>query len=214
MNIYSKNSYRKIYESFYGPIPKDSNGRSYEIHHIDGDHSNNNINNLKAVTIEEHYDIHYSQGDWAACLIMSERMKISPKEKSELARKVQLAKIEKGIHHFQNTDQSPSLARIMVERGDHPFLGSEKAIAKNKKRVDAGTHNFLGKNNPTHKKIEEGTHHFQTRNPSKINIINGTHHFLNNHPNKIQVTCPHCNRTGGKTNMNRYHFDNCKRYKK
>jgi len=25
------------------------------------------------------------------------------------------------------------------------------------------------------------------------------------------VCCPHCNKTGGKANMNRYHFENCKR---
>lgn len=24
------------------------------------------------------------------------------------------------------------------------------------------------------------------------------------------VECPHCNKSGGKTNMIRYHFDNCK----
>jgi len=50
-------NYRKVYESYYGAIPKDSNGRSYEIHHVDGNHDNNNISNLKLVTIEEHYNI-------------------------------------------------------------------------------------------------------------------------------------------------------------
>ena len=77
--------YRKIYKQYYGAIPKDADGRSYEIHHIDGDHENNDPKNLKAVTIQEHYDIHYAQGDWSACLMMSERMKISPEEKSRLA---------------------------------------------------------------------------------------------------------------------------------
>ena len=28
--------YRKIYEAHYGPIPKDSDGKTYEIHHLDG----------------------------------------------------------------------------------------------------------------------------------------------------------------------------------
>jgi hypothetical protein len=28
--------------------------------------------------------------------------------------------------------------------------------------------------------------------------------------NSEQVTCPHCGKTGGKTNMKRYHFDKCK----
>lgn len=33
-------TYRRIYEQHYGPIPKDEQGRSYEIHHIDGNHNN------------------------------------------------------------------------------------------------------------------------------------------------------------------------------
>jgi hypothetical protein len=55
--------YRKIYEQNFGPIPKEPNGRTYEIHHIDGNHNNNDPTNLSAMTIQEHYDIHYSQGD-------------------------------------------------------------------------------------------------------------------------------------------------------
>ena len=47
---YSKRSYRRIYEKHHGKIPKDSDGRSYEIHHIDGDHNNCDISNLKLVS--------------------------------------------------------------------------------------------------------------------------------------------------------------------
>jgi hypothetical protein len=28
--------------------------------------------------------------------------------------------------------------------------------------------------------------------------------------NSTKITCPHCGKTGGHTNMKRYHFDNCK----
>lgn len=204
------NKYRRIYENHYGSIPKEGNGRSYEIHHIDGNHFNNDPINLKAVTIQEHYNIHYAQGDWAACLIISERAKISFSQQSELSKKTQLKKLAEGRHHFKPNDGSPTLGALMVERGDHPFLDKEKARNRNIKRVLNGTHNFLGKNNPIHKKLKEGSHHFQTSNPSTSKVLDGTHHFLHNHPNKIQVTCPHCNRTGGKINMERYHFDNCK----
>jgi len=51
--------YRTIYEQYFGKIPKDSQGRSYEIHHLDGNHENNDISNLRCVSIQEHYDIHY-----------------------------------------------------------------------------------------------------------------------------------------------------------
>lgn len=69
-------SYRSIWESHYGAIPK-----NYDIHHIDGNRSNNDISNLKCVSLEEHYDIHYNQGDWMACTAIAMRMKISPEEK-------------------------------------------------------------------------------------------------------------------------------------
>ena len=46
--------YRKLYESVFGEIPKDSQNRSYEIHHIDGNHNNNSIENLMCISA-----IHY-----------------------------------------------------------------------------------------------------------------------------------------------------------
>ena len=82
--ITTSNDYRRIYESYHGPIPKDNDGRSYEIHHIDGNRTNNSIENLKLVTIQEHYDIHFSQGDWGACWKIAERMSISPEERSKI----------------------------------------------------------------------------------------------------------------------------------
>jgi|688.fasta_scaffold469087_2 hypothetical protein len=87
MCIYCGTQYhRLIYENHIGPIPVDDEGRSYEIHHIDGDHNNNSLDNLQCVSIKEHYNIHFKQGDLKACLIMSQRMKLSPAEKSRLAK--------------------------------------------------------------------------------------------------------------------------------
>jgi len=77
MTIYSKNNHRAIYESYYGQIPKDFLGRSHEIHHIDGNHFNNDINNLKCVSVNEHFDIHYQQSDWGACKLIANRMKLT-----------------------------------------------------------------------------------------------------------------------------------------
>ena len=78
-------SYRKIYEKNYGPIPKDTNGRTYDIHHIDGNFNNSSPLNLIAVSIEEHYRIHKEQGNHKACLAIAARMAISPEEHSRIS---------------------------------------------------------------------------------------------------------------------------------
>jgi len=79
----SNKDYRKIWENTNGPIPKDDFGRSLEIHHIDGNHHNNDLSNLKLVTIDEHYQIHFNQSDYGACNKILLRMKLSPGELSK-----------------------------------------------------------------------------------------------------------------------------------
>jgi hypothetical protein len=188
-----KSAYRKIYEAHYGPIPKDAQGRSYEIHHINSNHTDNCIENLKLVTIEEHYTIHKAQGDYVSAFMIAQRMTLSPKELSDLASKSATLTNQKRI-----------------KEGTHPFLDKHAAKQRNLKRIAAGTHNLTTDANPVYALIKAGTHHFQTDNPSTKKVKDGSHHFLNNHPNKIQVTCPHCSKTGGAVNMRRYHFDKCK----
>ena len=119
MTIYSPIGHRKIYEQHFGPIPKDANGRSYEIHHIDGNHHNNDPSNLQCVTIQEHYDIHYSQGDWAACHRMSARMQLTPSEISNLSKKSNQHRIDCGTHHFLGG----AIQKSRVDAGTHPFVG-------------------------------------------------------------------------------------------
>lgn len=181
--------YRKIYEQNYGPIPVDFDGRTYEIHHIDGNANNNEPSNLIAVSIQEHYNIHYKQGDYSACLIMSERMKISPEEKSELARKFQLDRIEKGLHHFLGGKVQKDLAKRLVEEGTHNFLGGKIQSQSNQKRINNKTHHLLG---PNHNKerLEAGTHGSQKKKE-----------------------CPHCGKVCDSINYGRWHGDNCKRKK-
>jgi hypothetical protein len=140
--------HRKIWTQAYGKIPKDSKGRSYEIHHINGDHFDNRLENLKLVTIDEHYSIHYEQGDFNACRKILRRMKISPEENSRLSKE---------------------LCMLMVKNGTHPWLGDH-----NKNRVLSGTHNFLGgliqsktAKITNKKRVENGTHLFLNANHQK-----------------------------------------------
>ena len=166
-----KYNYRKIYETYHGSISKDDEGRSYDIHHIDGNHANNDPSNLKAVTIKEHYDIHYQRGDYGACKSIAMRMKIDPQEFSELTRKFNKKQIEAGTHNFLDSNLRKKIKDIHCEKvknGTHPFQKGNKGyhIARKieKQRLEDGSHNLLGKNNPVHEKVLNGTHHHLKQN--------------------------------------------------
>lgn len=198
------NQYRKIWEAHNGPIPKDNNGRSYEIHHIDGNHHNNTIENLRLVTIEEHYKIHESQMDWGACLLIAKRMNVTSEVQSKLSSALARSRIENGTHNFSSELSKKTQAK-RLEEGSHNFQGvqgSQNAVRRNKNLVESGKHPWAGELGKIHnknlalKRVSEGTHNFQgDANPNK---------------NMPKVVCPHCGKKGGRNLMKRYHFDNCK----
>lgn len=133
------NKYRKIYENHYGSIPKDETGRTYEIHHIDGNRSNNDPANLKCVSIQEHYNIHYSQRDWAACLRIGSKMKISQDELSSIASKNLTTR---NINDWETLGKEHPAYKhnlMLVKEGKHNFQGSDT----NNKRLREGDHNFI-----------------------------------------------------------------------
>lgn len=143
MTIYRKSkrikvNYREIYEHHHGPIPKDPDGRSFEIHHIDGNRDNNDISNLQLVTIQEHYDIHHRQGDFAACILIQNRMscQLTSSEISKLSRAANLKRVADGSHHL---------------------LGKNNYRHE---RIANGTDHMLGEGNPAHQRIKDGTHNF------------------------------------------------------
>jgi len=212
--------YRQIYETHYGSIPLDETGRTYEIHHIDGNHENNDITNLKCVSLNDHYDIHYSQGDYGACALIAKRMKMSPEEISHLASIFNIKRVEDGTHPWTG----PELNRKRLDNGTHNFLGGKDV----RERVKNGTHNFLDgeiSRKSNHNRVENGTHNFLGGEEVRKRVENGTHNFLNveaartrahnrikigNHPFLISHTCPHCSKVGKGAAMFRYHFEKCK----
>lgn len=225
-------NYRKIYENHYGPIPKDEIGRSYEIHHIDGNHSNNDPTNLKCVSMQEHYDIHYSQGDHYACLRIAEKLKLSNEEISNLATMNNLKRVKNGTHPFVGGD----IQKRRVADGTHNFLGgdiqrqtninqwkklgNEHPLAKSTKdRIEKGTHNWQGGENQRivqNKLVNTGQHHFLNKewraNEVKRRIDTNTHNFQGpNSPTQVTWECPHCGKIGkGRSNYNKNHGDRCK----
>lgn len=169
--IYTK-PYRKIWMSFYGDIPKDSTGRSYEIHHIDGDKSNNDISNLQCVSVNEHFDIHYANGDYGACALIATRMNKSKEEISNLlrlswtdARKLKQSEVQKnkfkdrafvnnhqaGLKKYYKTADKERLSarsrlgsKTQMLKGNHPSL-NPVAIAKRSKTMTGKGNPFYGK---------------------------------------------------------------------
>jgi hypothetical protein len=227
MTIYSSTNYRKIYEQHFGPIPKDENGRTYEIHHIDSNHSNNDPANLKCVTIQEHYDIHYSQGDWGACFRMAERMKLSSHEISELASKSLHQRVANGTNPFCDPEFHRKNALKRVADGTHNFLGGEVSRKLALRMVEEGTHKFLGgeiQRKTQRRLVEEGKHHLLSgdiqRKSNKERLSTGTHNLVGSEHNKKMLTegkhtsqqmltC-HCGVTMNKMLFARYHGGKCK----
>jgi hypothetical protein len=134
------NHYRKIYQNHFGPIPKDEIGKTYDIHHVDNDHLNN-PNNLKAITIQEHYEIHLAQGDYKVCHAIGLHIKLPPGKMSELAKFNALARITNGTHSFVINNNE--LTNNRVKNGTHNFLDGELSRKTNRNRINNGTHQFI-----------------------------------------------------------------------
>jgi hypothetical protein len=190
MSIYPKRTpstvYRKIYEDNFGPIPREPNGRAYEIHHKDGDHSNNDPSNLIAVTLQEHYNIHFLQGDYRACAIIAGKLKYNPEEISKLNSLAAQKRVKNGTHPWLG-ENNPSVKKI--KNGTHHFLNHEWKKEKAKKSVENGTHNFLG-GQVQRNRLQKGTHHFLgDTNPAVVSSKNGTHPWLGgDHQKKMNKT--------------------------
>lgn len=196
-------NYRKIYEKHYGPIPYDEYGRRYEIHHIDGNPNNNDINNLHCLTIKEHYEIHFKQKDWGACLLISRSMKIDPNEKRNLAKLAAQKRIEEGTHNFLNKDSNEN----RVKAGTHNFLGGEIGGRTSRRRVAEGTHILLG-GEVQRRQILEGKNklvggELQKKSAKKL-LEEGRHHSQKIHK------CKWCLKDILGNGFFRYHGDKCK----
>jgi hypothetical protein len=131
---------RNVWKSFYGNIPKDALGRSYEIHHIDGNCHNNNIDNLSCITIEDHYKIHLSQGEVAAANLILERIGSLEvvKNKSKWVNKDGIEKLvclEK-IHEYINRGWELGMPSLKGVRNPMHKKNGRKPPTLNKKWIN------------------------------------------------------------------------------
>lgn len=207
MSTYSNRNYRKIYEKHYGSIPKDSNGRTYDIHHIDGDHSNCDPSNLKAVTIQEHYDIHYSQQDWAACQAIAMRLVLRPDEISSLATNAAIKRVVDGTHHFVGGEIQRKNTIRRTEDGLNPFSGGQIQSRSNQERLKNGTHHLLRRADGTSVASD-------LVKSGKLNLLGSEHSkkMLENgcHPSQLRVSCVDCHTECSIGNFKRWHGDKCR----
>jgi len=183
-------NYRKIYKKHYGLIPRDSYGRTYEIHHIDGNHNNNDPKNLIAITLQEHYDIHYAQGDWGACQAISLRMEQLSENISKLASKSNQERVNNGTHHLLGGAQQRAAWAKRREEGTASYNGNRSILRQSAlTQVATGNNALVGgniqrKNNQL--RIKNKTHHLLGSSHNKKRLADG------NHPSQIKTSCLSC----------------------
>ena len=183
-------NYRAIYENHYHKIPKEKDGRSYQIHHIDGNHANNHYTNLMCVSESEHYEIHLAQGDWRACQIMSVRMNKPYKVISDLAKKGARERVKDGTHNLLLTGKdAPAYSDVTyifehIETGkivEHTLYDFCKLYALHKPNVCLM---IKGKRKQHRGWKIAGSDHVRFDNSSKFNGQT-KHTFTNTKTNKV-----------------------------
>lgn len=191
-------NYRDVYRINFGDIPKDELGRSFDIHHKDGNRKNNNPNNLVAVSIQEHYDIHYNRGDFNACFLIAKRM-----DKSES----QLLELRNLSSKFMTDNNPSSKAKGSNHWSRNTVVVSDKS--GNKFRVskdDPRLGNEL-------EAVNKGQITVRDKDGKCFNVYRDDPRYisgeLKHNTAGLILKCPHCNKTGGNT-MKRWHFNNCR----
>ena len=79
-----------------------------EIHHVDGNRDNNDINNLIPVTMQEHYEIHLRQGDILAAAFIAERVNVDLDTYLHLKRLsgMHCVEMKSGFHKLTSAEKS------------------------------------------------------------------------------------------------------------
>lgn len=191
------NKYRKIYENHYGKIPKEPNGRSYEIHHKDGNHSNNDPINLIAVTLQEHYDIHFSQKDYYACILIGRKLCLSSKTLTELNRQQNKLRVLNGTHHLLGGEIQKKSSQARARKGTLGFQNKENLIKANQKRDQI-----------IQQKLKEGSWILQDKEFHKKHVGEQIKRGL--HCSQKKITCTHCGKIVDSANYGRSHGEHCK----
>ena len=174
-------NYRRIWIKANGPIPVDEHGRSFEIHHIDGNRRNNVLENLQCLSTEDHYQLHYDKKEFYAARLIAQRLGFSLVDvdgwnmSEEGRRRLRESKLG---------DKNPMKNPATAKKVGDALRGRKKSKEAELKRLETA------KKNGTLARTEETK--LKMRKP------------------KAKVECPHCKFIGGVSTTKRWHFDNCK----
>ena len=207
--------HRRAWKRHYGRFPR----CGYHLHHVDGDSNNNSVSNLVELTPQQHFEVHYHQQDWYACIKLSSAAKVTPELLADIQRRHGRRCFEKklGIHD-PSFDKAANTKRMWKENppGRKPVTNG---IATIKLRTEEDVRAFLETNTEWRKGLPPSSkiglrlskRRIDTEEAKELaatRLARGTHNFTQ------PLICPHCNTQGKGSVMNRWHFNNCKKYTK
>ena len=212
-------NYRRIWVSYHGKIPKDSEGRSFDIHHLDGDCSNNTINNLVAVSALEHYRIHRDKGEYGAAAMIARRMKVIPEDLSETVKLQMKELVESGKHNFSVKGfvsvRDKDGNNLRVSKDDPRYLSGE-LVGVNTGYVvvndSLGNCIRVAKDDP--RILSEELVPANKNRKHKIVHTNRGHNkdksWTQKNKESQDKTCKYCDFVGRGSHVSRYHNEKCK----
>lgn len=226
--LFYMENYRKKWISYYGDIPTDDQGRLYDIHHIDGNRENNDISNLKAVSLEEHREIHYNQKDWHAVVLIEKRLgriineeirkQIGDNNRGENNKRriknnklIDIVIANLHIKSFYSWKSAIDRIEYICKKYEIKILPKSIALRLEKENVICIENKNEGKRRIGEKNPMFGKSDLQKEIQNRPEVKQKMSDALkgkNKGPQKI-VTCPNCFISGGLSNMKRFHFNNC-----
>lgn len=189
-------NHRKVWEKFNGPIPLDEFGRSYHIHHIDGNPCNNELPNLLCLSPNDHFELHRTQGDFgAAFLLMNNHLSLSAEERSDIISKA-------NSERWKNYSENERKSIINKNRNSNKTTWSSTVL---RRETGLKVHQSYSDKTKEQKEQEALIKSSSIKSAWKSSSFDAQREHMSS-----KVVCPHCGKEGQKAAMSRYHFDRCK----
>ena len=149
------------------------------------------------MTLQEHYNIHFSQKDYAACVLIGRKLCIDPKTLTELNRQQNKLRVIDGTHHLLGGEIQKKSSQARARKGILGFQNKENLIKANQMRDKI-----------IQQKLSEGSWILQDKEFHKKHVREQIEKGL--HCSQKKITCVHCNKIVDSANYNRSHGDRCK----